>query len=75
MKVPKYIEEAVGKAAIYQMRASENNEKVRKWLDKNGINEDTVGDTVLDMFIDCCELTCQPDVFLKFLRRHHNQQK
>lgn len=75
MKVPKYIKEAVEKAAIYHMRANENNKKVRDWMEKNKIVVGEVSRTshneyVIDMFIDCVELSCRPTDFINFLKEY-----
>jgi hypothetical protein len=69
MELPKYIKEAIEKAAIYQMRAKENNELVRNWLEKKGYTYDSEHDMggVIDMLVEHIEMNCEPREFIAFL--------
>lgn len=53
MKVPQYIKDSIYKSALHSSIAKEENEKVRNWLDKQGLGEN---DYILDNLIDSIEL-------------------
>ncbi|MDB2105034.1 MAG: hypothetical protein E7A11_18005 [Clostridium sp.] len=64
MKVPQYIKDSISKSALHSSIAKEENEKVRNWLDKQGLGEN---DYILDNLIDSIELGYDPNGFIKFL--------
>lgn len=73
MHVPKYIKEAIEKAAVYQMRAKENNEKVRDWLEKKGYTPDSEEDMggAIDMLVEHIEMNCEPLEYIAYLEDNY----
>ncbi|RFB28719.1 hypothetical protein [Brevibacillus sp. VP] len=63
MKVPKYIREAIIKNAKANEVAMQTDRIVRDWLEKKKI----YNDSVIDMYIDNCDIGNDPDGFIKFL--------
>lgn len=62
-KIPNYIKKAIIDAAKYSAKATEGNNKVRKWLYDNNL----YNDTNIDQLIDSIELTNSPLEFIEFL--------
>ncbi|PPB12886.1 hypothetical protein [Brevibacillus laterosporus] len=63
MKVPKYIREAIIKNAKANEVAMQTDRIIRDWLGKKKI----YNESVIDMYIDSCNIGNDPDGFIKLL--------
>jgi hypothetical protein len=64
MKVPKYIKDSIIKSAKHNAIAKEHNEKVRQWLEDNGIYEETE-----DYLIDSIEMNNFPNSLINLIEK------
>ena len=69
MKVPKSIKILIHRAARHHEIANKANKEVREWMEINNLynSEDDSPAGEIDAFIDLCELTNQPELFIKHL--------
>ena len=63
VKIPNNIKKAIMNAAKYNAIATENNNKIRKWLYDNNL----YNDSNIDQLIDALETTNVPLKFIEFL--------
>ncbi|GAA0763790.1 hypothetical protein SDC9_91847 [bioreactor metagenome] len=64
MKVPKYIKDSIIKSGKHRAIADNENEKVRDWLDNQGLGDN---DMVINYLIDSIEVGNDPYGLIKFL--------
>ncbi len=70
MQVPKKIREAIIKCANYNNKAKCYEQIILDWLTNNKLTQETCEDITKDMedsFIDFCQLTYNPEKFIKRL--------
>lgn len=64
MKVPKYIKDSIIKSAKHNAIANKENQKVRDWLESQGLEDN---DIIIDYLIDSIEFSNEPYGLIKFL--------
>lgn len=66
MKIPKNIKESINKSAEYRAIANEENEKIRGWIEENGL-ESKLG--LMNILIDSIEIGNAPSELINYIEK------